>query len=223
MNFGAHSFLWTLAFVWCKQTQIFKYLLFAPLPMLSLSWVSLQDRHCQGVGKPAAKGVRKSIKKSWGPCNRTVSNSLVVDWCIWPDMVGKEHWSGNISDCSPDRFFEMTKESLRTVCFLTNGHARQCMCSSQRNDVVQFLLVQERRAMFASWYLMTCQSTKDVYLLKAMRHDRVPLLAGSDRKMRDKNASLTSQPRLGSHGRLACFRDDIIFFIYIYQRWKCCP
>lgn len=27
MNFGAHGFLWTLAFVWCKQTQIFKYLL----------------------------------------------------------------------------------------------------------------------------------------------------------------------------------------------------
>ena len=149
MNFGAHGFLWTLAFVWCKQTQIFQVL---ALPLCPCSaWAGFL---CKTVTARVLESQRPRVCER---ASRSHEGHVTEQSCGRLVHLARHGRQGVLIR---EYLWLLTRSLLcndkritsHGVFFDKNGHARQCMCSSQRNDV-QFLLVQERRAIFASWYL----------------------------------------------------------------------
>ena len=138
MNFGARGFLWTLAFVWCKQTQIFKYL----LPLWTCSaWAGFL---CKTVTARVLESQRPRVCER---ASRSHEGHLTERSCGRLVHLARHGRQGALIR---EYLWLLTRSLLcndkritsHGVFFDKNGHARQCMCSSQRNDV-QFLLVQK--------------------------------------------------------------------------------
>jgi len=139
-----------------------------------------------------------------------------IDWTRWPfiSMTDRESYSSKTK--------EHDATAMRYLSYVTYplviGYAIYSLMYQTHKSWYSWILSSLTGCVYTFGFIMMCPQLFINYKLKSVAHlpCRTFMYKALNTFIDDLFAFIIKMPTLH---RLSCFRDDIVFLIYLYQRW----